>query len=214
MYVGCFEGQYIQPIIASYTVGDVDQCALLCLGSTYFSLEAGDACEYLSYIRDGSFILTIVQGTCGDSIVPDPARGDDSVCNVPCIDDHDEFCGGLKLLKRAANFLAAYSSSTTGASTATTPRPSIPVASVTSALGGIVPSSRPSFSFYANTTSSASASSRSATTLITSPLPFGCTDLACVSESNAGRNGAATTSSLPFDCDSKLPRTHTINGRG
>lgn len=51
VYVGCFEGQYIQPITSSFTVGDVYQCALLCVGSTYFSMESGDECEWLPISR-------------------------------------------------------------------------------------------------------------------------------------------------------------------
>lgn len=51
VYVGCFENQYIQPITAGYTVGDVNQCGQLCLGSTYFSLEAGDECEWLPILE-------------------------------------------------------------------------------------------------------------------------------------------------------------------
>ena len=53
MYVGCFEGQYIQPVAATYTVGDVDQCGSLCLGSTYFQLEAGDECKQLDILKSG-----------------------------------------------------------------------------------------------------------------------------------------------------------------
>ena len=51
VYVGCFEGEYIQPIIASYTVGSVDQCASFCQGSMYFQLEAGDECERLYILK-------------------------------------------------------------------------------------------------------------------------------------------------------------------
>ena len=51
VYVGCFEGQYIQAILASYTVGSVNQCASFCQGSTYFSLEAGDECERLTTLK-------------------------------------------------------------------------------------------------------------------------------------------------------------------
>lgn len=45
MYVGCFEGQYIQSIVARYSVGSIFQCASLCVGSIYFTLEAGDQCK-------------------------------------------------------------------------------------------------------------------------------------------------------------------------
>ena len=51
VYVGCFEGQYIQSIVASYTVGSVNQCASFCLGSIYFSLGAGDECERLIILK-------------------------------------------------------------------------------------------------------------------------------------------------------------------
>ena len=47
VYVGCFYGQYIQSIVASYTVGSVNQCASFCQGSIYFQLVAGDECERL-----------------------------------------------------------------------------------------------------------------------------------------------------------------------
>ena len=149
--------------------------------------------------------LIRVQGYCGDYIVTDPAREEDSVCNVPCRDDADESCGGLKLLKRAQKAVAAYSSTLFGTSTATTQRSST-AASSAAFTGGISSSSGQSFSRYANTTSSTPASSQSVTTSSTSALPYGCTDLACVtlSEANAGRNGAASTSSLPFGCDSKF----------
>ena len=52
VYVGCFEGQYIQSIVASYTVGSVNQCASFCQGSIYFSLEAGDECERLIILKN------------------------------------------------------------------------------------------------------------------------------------------------------------------
>ena len=152
---------------------------------------------------------------CGDSVVTDPTIGDESVCNVPCRDDHNEFCGGLKLLKRsplkerAQTILAAYSSSiissllpsiTLGSSSAAIPSASIP--------GAITSSLSQSFSHYANTTSSVSrtttASSQSVTTSATSSLPYGCHDLTCVSQSNAGRDAASSTNSLPFGCNSKF----------
>ena len=122
------------------------------------------------------------------------------MCNVPCEDDQKEFCGGLKLLKRATpaqKFLAAYSSSSSILPSSTSATAT--VASLPSITGVILPSLRPSLSHYANTTSS-----QSATASGTSSLPYGCTDLACVSQSSAGRGGIASTSSLPFGCDSKL----------
>ena len=51
VYVGCFEGQYIQSIVASFTVGSVTQCASFCQGSIYFSLAAGDECERLIFLK-------------------------------------------------------------------------------------------------------------------------------------------------------------------
>lgn len=51
VYVGCLEGQYIQSIIASYTVGSVNQCASFCQGSTYFSLATGDECKRLIILK-------------------------------------------------------------------------------------------------------------------------------------------------------------------
>lgn len=131
--------------------------------------------------RDGTWTLTRMQGTCGDAIVADPERGDDSVCNVPCEDDQNEFCGGLKLLKRATpaqKFLAAYSSlsstlpSSTSATATVASLPSITGVTLPSLLSSLLPSLRPSLSHYANTTSS--------------------------------RSMTASTSSLPFGCDSKL----------
>ncbi|KAL9134420.1 MAG: hypothetical protein Q9175_004402, partial [Cornicularia normoerica] len=196
VYVGCFEGLYIQPITGSYTVGDVNQCGLICLGSTYFSLESGYDC------------------TCGDSVVAVPARGDDSVCNVPCIEDQDQFCGGLKMLKRAQRALAAYSSSISSPSTATTQRISSVLASLTSAVGEILPSSPPSFSHYANTTSSTSTSSQSVVASSTSSLPYGCTDNACVSAS-LGFQFSATLGAQAFPTSrtgiASIGTVHTIS---
>ena len=161
--------------------------------------------------------LTRVQGYCGDSIVADPARGADSVCDVPCRDDSSESCGGLKLLKRAQKALAAYSTTVISLSTATTPRPSTAAASSASVTGGTTASPSPSFSRYPTTTSSTPVSSLPVTASSTGPLPYGCTDLACVtlSESNAGRNGGvAATSSLPFGCNGEFPSSDLSSGVG
>ncbi len=126
------------------------------------------------------------------------------MCDVPCRDDSSESCGGLKLLKRAQKALAVYSSTIISSiSTATAPRPSTVAALSAIITGGTTASSYQSFSRYANTTSSTPAISLPVTASSTGPLPYGCTDLACVtlSESNAGRNGgAAATSSLPYGC--------------
>ena len=178
-YVGCIEGQYIQPIVSQFTVGDVDECARLCVGTKYFTLEGGDQC------------------TCGNAVVSNPTIGADSSCGVHCVDNSNEFCGGLKLLRRQQlKYLAAYSSI-------------IATASTTQAFGVTIPTLRPSFSSYANTSSKSVTSSQ--TRSPTSPLPYGCTDISCVSASDAGRSAAsassaaaASTSSLPYGCDSML----------
>ena len=174
---------------------------------------------------EGVPTLTSVPGSCGDTIIADPARGADSVCNVPCRDDPNQSCGGLKMLKRAQKAVAAYSSVISLSSTATTPqRSSTATASSASLTGSLSSSPRVSFSRYANTTSSTSSSttatsatSQSVTASSgTSSLPYGCTDLLCVSQSNAGRNGAgsAPTSSLPFGCASKFSLSDLVDGIG
>lgn len=155
---------------------------------------------------------------CGDTIVPDPARTYDSGCQVPCKDASDEYCGGLKKLKRqVSRALAVYSLTIVGPATATSQASSALATSSASITRVISSSSRQSFSYYANATSSTATSSNALTTSGTTSLPYGCTDLACVSASNAGRDGlGAFTLSLPFGCDSKfpLPSFDFINGEG